>query len=38
MSGNDLFPLDSLHFSEAVQVASYIFVLTVFYVLFKRFK
>ena len=38
MSGNDLFPLDILYFSEALQVAVYISVLTVFYVLFKRFK
>lgn len=38
MSGNDVFPLDSLYFSEALQVAVYISVLTVLYVLFKRFK
>jgi|VirMetMinimDraft_7_1064189.scaffolds.fasta_scaffold14310_4 hypothetical protein len=38
MSGNDVFPLDSFYFSEALQVAVYISVLTVFYVLFKRFK
>ena len=38
MLADEIFPLDTLNFSEAIQVAVYIFVLTMTYLLYKRFK
>ena len=38
MSADEIFPLDTLYFSEAIQVAVYLSVLTLFYLLYKRFK
>lgn len=38
MLADEFFPLDTLYFSEAIQVAVYMSVLTLIYVLYKRFK
>jgi hypothetical protein len=38
MLADEIFPLDTLYFSEAIQVAVYISVLTLLYLLYKRFR
>jgi hypothetical protein len=38
MLADEFFPLDTLYFSEAIQVAVYISVLTLLYLLYKRFR
>lgn len=38
MLADEIFPLDTLYFSEAIQVAVYVFVLTLLYLLYKRFR
>jgi hypothetical protein len=38
MLADEIFPLETLYFSEAIQVAVYISVLTLLYLLYKRFR